>query len=882
MDSRLIPTVMITNHPLDLAMNLCFSARLPRPSCDAAPRLPVAQRRLALVPLCLALVLGVVSVVRAADTDPLLRLDEALKAVPAFTYGKDAGPLRTIEQIAVSSSADPQQRQAVEQRLLQTLSGDATRDAKEFLCRQLFFVGSARAVPQLEGLLGDPGVSHVARLVLGRVEDPAATAALLRALTRVSGNPQAGILNTLGDRRFEPAIPEAKRLLTSSDPIVAGAAAATLGKIGGVEAVKALEKARPTASPLVQPRIDDALLSCADRFVSNGQESQAVGIYRSFYASGQPKRLRIAGLRGLAGTGGPAALTLLVEAIRGSDPDLRASAIGFARAANGAEATRALAGLLPSLPPDAQELLVFTLGARGDSGATPAVAALVKSTDQRVQIAACDALGKIGNASSVEVLVAAAAGGGAVQPVARASLMELHGEDVKTALLSLAKHGGSKIRVEAIGALASRPPLGSVGVLLALTSDPDSLVRRASIGVLGRLVTASELASLVAVAVKPFDPNDREVVEQAVQAAFRRLPDPVVQSGPVLAALRVAPTEAKPTLLRLLGLTGTTEALAAVRAGIKDSDASVRDAAVRTLADWPDAAPAEDLLALVRSSTETAHKVIALRGYVRMAGLAKDPTPLYARAVELAQRPEDKKLVLGGLGTASTPAALDLVEPYLKDEGLKAEAALAVVQISGRLRETNEPRAKAALKGALQVATDPGTRQQAQELINQIERFDGYILEWMGAGPYQEKGKEAHDLLISSLPPEQSDSKEVKWAKVTKGVRRWDLDFGEIFGNLDNVTGYVRTRIWSPANQAARLEIGSDDGNRVWLNGKMVSEHDGDRSLEPRQDIAKVQLQSGWNELLVKVVNSGGGWGAACRVRQPDGAALEGLKFEAR
>ena len=42
-----------------------------------------------------------------------------------------------------------------------------------------------------------------------------------------------------------------------------------------------------------------------------------------------------------------------------------------------------------------------------------------------------------------------------------------------------------------------------------------------------------------------------------------------------------------------------------------------------------------------------------------------------------------------------------------------------------------------------------------------------------------------------------------------------------------------------------------------------------------------MRLAEGWNELMLKVVDQRGGWVAACRIRKPDGTALEGLKVEA-
>ena len=70
-----------------------------------------------------------------------------------------------------------------------------------------------------------------------------------------------------------------------------------------------------------------------------------------------------------------------------------------------------------------------------------------------------------------------------------------------------------------------------------------------------------------------------------------------------------------------------SKALDAVRAALKKEDltAEVKDAAVRTLSEWPDAAPADDLLALVNTSSNQTHKVLALRGYIRMAGMTGKP-----------------------------------------------------------------------------------------------------------------------------------------------------------------------------------------------------------------------------------------------------------------
>ena len=302
---------------------------------------------------------------------------------------------------------------------------------------------------------------------------------------------------------------------------------------------------------------------------------------------------------------------------------------------------------------------------------------------------------------------------------------------------------------------------------------------------------------------------------------------------------------------------------------------------MRSLSEWPDAAPAEELLELAHSSADRTHKVLALRGYIRMAGMSENPTAMYVGAMMLAERPEDKKLVLGGLGNADSAQALALVEQYLKDEQLQAEAALAAVQIASRLRQSDGATAKAALKNVIEVAKDRRVRRQAQDVINEMEQYEGYILVWLGSGPYTLQGKESRQVFDAAFAPEKPEAEDVQWKQLTRGIGSWDINLESTFGGRDHCAAYVRTSIWSPKEQAAQLELGSDDAIKAWLNGKLVHANYANRGLAPRQDIVKVTLQKGQNQLTLKVVDHEGGWAFCCRVRRPEGSALEELEVKA-
>jgi HEAT repeat protein len=828
------------------------------------------------------IVLAMVTFVVAAESDMMAQLDEALEAVTRFEHGKDSGPLNIVEKVVFEVAKDVRRREAVERRILRTLASASTRDGKSFLCRQLRTIGTARSVPQLEQLLTDTELSHMARYALGRIEDPAAAAALHRALSKTSGKPQVGIINTLANRRYRRALPDITKLLRSSDSDVAEAAARALGRIGGTRAAKALEAARPGASRTLRRRIDNALLICAEQFLADRRTNEAIRIYTKFYSSEQPIHLRLAGLRGIVSAQGPEAVSAIMQAIKDPDPDLRKGAIGFMTMLKGQAATKAFAAMLPSLPPDAQVIVLRALGTRGDTAAAQAVLAATKSRHEAVRVAALDALGGVGDASAVPVLVQAAADGGREQEVARASLVRLRADNVDVALIRSVGSGDTKVRVEIINALTGRGVTQALGKLLKAAKDDDETVRREAIRAVGTLGGKSELGMLVALAVKPKDAKDRSAIEQAIAAVFKRVKDKDSQASPVLAVLAGAPTDAKPMLLRLLGRPATARALEAVRAALRDRSADVRDAAVRTLSEWPDAAPAEELLVLARTSTNKTHKVLTLRGYIRMAGMSKDPTAMYIRAMELAERPDDKKLVLGGLGGADSAQALTLVEQYLKNENLQAEAAQAAVQIANRLRQNDPTRARTAMKNVVATVKDSRIRQRAQDIINEMDQYEGYILVWYATGPYIEKGKQGRAIFDMVFPPEEPDAKDVKWKRLTRGVGSWDINLEATFGGRNHCGAYMRTRIFSPIEQDARLELGSDDSIKVWLNGKLVHANYANRGMGPRQDLVNVKLRKGANELLLKVVDNEGGWAFCCRIRKPDGSALEGLRVEAK
>jgi hypothetical protein len=175
--------------------------------------------------------------------------------------------------------------------------------------------------------------------------------------------------------------------------------------------------------------------------------------------------------------------------------------------------------------------------------------------------------------------------------------------------------------------------------------------------------------------------------------------------------------------LTVLAGLGGDRALQAVRNALA-GDGDVHKTAVRALADWPDAAPMDDLLKVAKEDKEPSSKILALRGYIRMAGQgrgrAQQKVEAYGAALGLATRPDEKRLALTGLAGVAHPDSLKMVEPYLDASELQREAFVAYERIAEALARRQPAMAKEAMQRVAEKAPDPGLRAKARKALENI------------------------------------------------------------------------------------------------------------------------------------------------------------------
>jgi len=663
--------------------------------------------------------LAMCAMLSAAESPPALSPDQAFDALKTWQDGQSHVPLNVLEEYIGRASAEPAARAKAAERLASILSDPkATPAARKVVCHLLPMVASDAQVPVLAKLLDDPQAADLVRGVLETIPGEASLEALRPALAKAKGDTLVGVINSLGKRCDAKSVPALAKLAADSDAKVAAAALRALGNIGTVDAAEVIMAGR--YAPGLAAAVQDAALRCAENLAASGGADRAAAICESLAEAPGSPRVLAAAMACLAQVRPQAAMPLVMQAIRSDDPLLRGTAANLARTMTLAGAAEVLAAEMQKAGPSAQVVLVEILASRGDRAAGPAVAKLMDSKDDAVRLAAVAAMGNLGDAACVERLVRLAAEQGPARAPARAALARLAAPEVDTRLIALAAKGEVAARAEAIHAIADRRSPGAGQVLIDAAGDADESVRAAAFSALAVAGAGDSYPRLIQMLVAAASPREGDAIEKAVIAVGSRLATPAEREGPAATALKSAPAKAKAALLRVLAAAGGPEALEAVRAGLKDSDATIREAAVRALAAWPDEAAAGDLLALARDAESATHRALALRGYLRLAVAQKDEAArvkLLEQVRPIAKTADAKRMLLAGLGASPSGAALEMALSFLGDAEVRAEASAAVLSICRAMG----PKQRAAVRSALAKFTastqDKAAAEQAESLV---------------------------------------------------------------------------------------------------------------------------------------------------------------------
>jgi len=554
----------------------------------------------------------------------------------------------------------------------------STYPAEQFACRVLRAVGDERSVPVLAGLLTHERLAHPARFALQGIDSPDVDDALRRALGELDGDARRGVIDSIAFRGDREAVPALVGLLEGSESATQRTVLEALGRIGGEDATDALTAA--TVPESLQGTLLDARLACADSLLAEDEAGDAEEIYREIAGSTHPAHLRVAAWRGIVRAKPDEAVLELAGLFRSDElPLLRAATRFVLELEEGTDLTP-LVARVGGFGTDARILALGALAERGTVAAVPSALAALDSEDEGVRIAGIRALGRLGSAEYVPQIAKFTWGEGAEAAAARRALEESSAPGLNEAIVaSLQENDHDTIRAELIGCLVARRAEGAVPTLLRYARTGGERTRRASIAGLETLAAESDLPAAVALVDELERPRDRRAMEKTLLAICRRADAPDAAVRVLVTAYPNAEATTRISLLSVLGELPSDQTLTPLLSAATGGTVDERRAAVEALAAWPDAAPGQVLHTISLRDEESAVRLAALEGHLRMSATGPERSiaetvTAYRAAFDSARTAEEKQKVIECAGRSEQLWAVGFVSSFREDADVGALA----------------------------------------------------------------------------------------------------------------------------------------------------------------------------------------------------------------
>jgi len=151
--------------------------------------------------------------------------------------------------------------------------------------------------------------------------------------------------------------------------------------------------------------------------------------------------------------------------------------------------------------------------------------------------------------------------------------------------------------------------------------------------------------------------------------------------------------------------------------------------------------------------------------------------------------------------------------------------------------------------------------------IGRVKNASDFISDWWLIGPFDNTNGNG---LTTSFPPESEfdiskiykgiETQEVKWKRYNNKESGY-IDLTKVFHPSENGVVYAARIFNMNKAKSMKIGVGSNDGVRMWLNGKLVLDQKVMRKAEPNQEILTLPFKKGENSVLIKIDQFGGGWG---------------------
>ena len=631
------------------------------------------------------------------------------------------------------------EREMYAKTLIKALDTATGNEVKAFLIRQLQLVGKKESVKPLSRFLVNKRLCEPATQALLAIRTSDAEKVLLKSLRSSAGANRITIIKALGELRSQAAAKKIIKYADSKDKNLRQITLYALANIGDPASGKVLDKVRVAATPYERAKAPSLYLLYAQRLAESGRKGQCARICRdliTYYTAPYETNVPCTALSILINVLGGSAFGDLLAAMDSQNKELRWRALELASTIQGKDATGRWIEKMEEVSSETQAEIITMLGGRGDKSVLPVLMQSLRSNEKVVRLAAIPAASQLGGSDVLTDLLALLQTNEADEIKAvKQALMCLPGPKVVPEAAKVLEEVLPLGRVALIEILSERCAKEHVDIVFAQTKRENDKVRVAAVRGLEHLVSEKDLPRLIDILIEAQNNTEILLAQNAAVASANQISDPEKRADMFLEKLEKTTGAKRANLLKPLARIGGENAFQTVVTETQNKDPIVQDAAVFTLAEWPDFSAADELINIYRSTEKREHLHLTIKGYVRLVKEAElapeDKLGMLKEALNIAAENEEKNLVLSGLASVKTLDSLKLVAVYLDDQDLKSRAASIAARIvlpqPGTDKGLTGAEVISVLKKAARIIENSYERERIEKYIGAILEQEGFV-----------------------------------------------------------------------------------------------------------------------------------------------------------
>lgn len=671
----------------------------------------------------------------------------------------------------VSRPGAETERMTFERAILNEIKKPYSAEAKTFLINQLMLTGSDRSVPVLEPYLTDDRLNKPVIDVFVTLRTTRTVRALRESILDADEVNRNALIKALGEVQDSEAVGILRAFASDENWQTKRLALNTLANIGSPEARDVFEQAYETSERSNRREIVSIYLKFANRLANEGHHRISKEICRQFLYSDYPPDVRTAALSTLFFMEGRQISDELLELAVSSDTRLAASALSRLNSLEGEDITGALMSALKQSPDSRKSKVIIELGERGDTSIVSELEPFLNNPSGQIRVAAAGALFRLTGRNYLSAILEVLNNAEDEEEIKalESILLQMPTDDLITASAELLPTAKEIARPALVRILARRNASGHIDRVIQQADSESKAVRLEVYRFLQKMGSTENIQQLADHIAEDKEEDEIIVIQNAIVEIHNRMKEKAKRDEVLLAVFEELSDEKKPYLLEIFPQLDSEEILHAINRSLTHSENSIRKAAIRALAEWPDPQALPVLLDAV-SVADGPELPEVYNGYVRLvrlSGVSMDEKVSRLRGlVETAGSPRQKAEIIRHFSKAGELLALQAAGSYFtnRDETIQ-QSALKVA--AGVLVQAYEPASDQVNSSSAVLATLDSTLRPL--LLKQLENI------------LQEKTENGEPDSRENLQGEKLSQPEPKFGQIFNGrnLNGWQVIEGD-------------------------------------------------------------------------------------------------------